>query len=197
MKKIIKILILIVFIFVNTGIAESANEKVFMSQEEVIESEKFLEEPEDVQKARYEAFKNVKYQIDPKTFEKYLKDKKFVAPPKKQGGKPKLKPRFGAIEIYDNNTYSVFCFNKLYNTFIYSTLNGNLIFFSNDIILNDYNISYFYNLEGLLFFIEAYNNRTKQAFVFSAKKNYIGFEKDNILFLQDGNKINMKIFQIF
>ena len=184
MKKFIYVFILLIVNFLFCQQSFSATEKVFISEKDVLESAKFINEPEYVQKARFNAFQNVEYKIDPKIFEDYLIDKKFVAPPKKKGGKPKLKKRWGAVEIHSNNTYWVGYYKKFDFFFNYSSDNGKLLlveFCPDSNYTNNYSLHFIYNLNGELQYIEHFwfDDDKKTHFVFDKNKNLKGYIKNH------------------
>ena len=200
-KKIITI-VFTIYCFCCTNGGYCATEKVFLSEEEVLAEAQFSDEPEDVQKARYEAFKDVVYQIDPKTFEKYLKDKYFVAPPKEKGGKPKLKPRFGGVHYYSNDTYEVFLYAKfLQPGYIYSSKDGILKYLS---ILKTTDTEdcfiYLYGVNGKLQYIEYLTfEKTKSGFknngyVFDKNRKWTGTWKKSVLYSPDEKQQKLEFF---
>ena len=189
MKKFVYVFILLIVNFLFCQQSLSDTEKSFISEKDVLESAKFINEPEYVQKARFNAFQNVEYKIDPKIFEDYLIDKKFVAPPKKKGGKPKLKKRWGAVEIHSNNSYWVEYYNNPIFAYNYSSENGKLRFVEKHVYGNlehkdNYSLHFIYDLNGDLQYIEYYwtDNEYKKDVVFDKNKKYIGFFKGHSLY---------------
>ena len=196
MKKFVYVFILLIVNFLFCQQSFSATEKSFISEKDVLESAQFINEPEDVQKARFNAFQNVEYKIDPKIFEDYLIDKKFVAPPKKKGGKPKLKKRWGAVEIHSNNSYWVKYYNNPDFAYNYSSENGKLRFVEKHVYYEfyyyyNYCLHFIYDLNGDLQYIEHFWTDTeyKKDVVFDKNKIFKGFIKNGSLYDINNNKI--------
>ena len=191
MKKFVYVFILLIVNFLFCQQSFSATEKSFISEKDVLESAQFINEPEDVQKARFNAFQNVEYKIDPKTFEDYLIDKKFVAPPKKKGGKPKLKRRYVCTQILSNNTYNFFYYSNPNISYYYSSLTGKLIFYSKTIFFDDFLIEQMYNTQGNLQYIKIFetDNNYYKGYCFNKDKILAGIFEGEIFYNTSGKEL--------
>ncbi len=194
-----RVIAVVIFLIMTVNVAfASVTDKVFIPEKEVEEYARFLDEPQEVQEARYKAFEKVEYQIDPKEFEKYLKDKHFVAPPKKEGELPKLKHIFGCVAYYSDNTYAVLYINKVPYIFYYSVNDGKLIFIER-YIKNESNdtIYFLYDEYGKLNFIDFTTKLYKHKFFgfrFNEKQKLIGVWKADILYNQNNEEILKLIY---
>ena len=150
MKKILTLLILTT-IFCQSAFASTNKE--FMTQKEVEEYSKYIDEPQEVQDARQAAFQDVEYQINVTPFKKYFVDKNFIAPPKKQGDVPKIKHFWGILTVYSNGLYDILYFKNLNYVFIYSSQTGELAYIAIPQKYENGLIEYVYNINGYLKYV--------------------------------------------
>jgi len=178
--KIFFSFLLVIFI---QDIVFPATEKQFINSEEVQESLKYIDEPLEIQEARFEIFYNnidIPYKIDSSIYKDYFKDSYY-------NFKISKTTKFRWIFYYSNGFYEWFKEDTKLR-FIYNK--GLLTYIVKEIFYKEKKIfiCYIYNINGFLEYIE-YVNFTKndrrkgfweKYYVFDCNKNYIGtWYKDN------------------
>ena len=164
MKKII-ILFLICFLSYSGVVraeVETTENKAFMSPDEVREYMKYMDEPEEVQRAREAIFNGenkIVEQIDVSEYKDYFVDKKYS---------PNQKFRY--LNFYSDGSY---LWQKDYNSF-FIYLKGKLIYIGKNLnYVNNITIRYIYNNKGFLKYIIYNNKKDIFSYVFDNNKKYL------------------------
>ena len=176
--KIFFSFLLVLFI---QNIVFPATEKQFINSGEVQESLKYIEEPLEIQQARFEIFYNnidIPYKIDSSVYKDYFCDNHYNL-------KKSKTTNFRLIRYYSNGLYELFkIFTKI--RLIYDK--GSLVYIVEEKIYpNKTFIDYFYDTNGNLRYLEYINyknnydkNSYHKFYIFDNNKNYIGtWYKDN------------------
>ena len=172
--KIFFSFLLVLFI---QNIVFPATEKQFISTDEVQESLKYIEEPLEIQQARFEIFYNnidIPYKIDSSVYKDYFCDNHY-------NFKKSKTTNFRLIRYYSNGLYEWFKnFTKL--RLIYDK--GILVYIVEEKIYpNKILINYIYDIKGNLKYLEYINykkNSDLKFYIFDNSKKYIGtWYKDN------------------
>ena len=160
MIKKIGTVITLIILLINASCVYSETNKAFMKPEEVQEYMKYMDEPEDVQRAREAIFNSenkIEYQIDTSQLKEFFVDKKYS---------PKQKFRFA--DFNSDGTYTISCSNGF--SFIYKK--GNLLYIIKDIYYSYNKIyRYYYKTNGILQYL-VYTFDDTGAYVFDIDKKY-------------------------
>ena len=183
MKKII-ILFLICFLSYS-GIVraevETTENKAFMSPEEVREYMKYMDEPEEVQRAREAIFNGenkIVEQIDVSEYKDYFTDKKYSP-----------NQKFRDADFYSNGMYRIWHNRDI--SFVYDK--GELVY-----IVKKYyfkrkykpDLELYYSINGNLKYL-FYDLNNVNGFVFDSNKNYL-YRWNNLKCYNPQNKVILK-----
>ena len=169
MKKII-ILFLICFLSysgVNSGVVraevETTENKAFMSPDEVREYMKYMDEPEEVQRAREAIFNGenkIVEQIDVSEYKDYFIDKKYSP-----------NQKFRDADFFSNGMYRIWLNRDI--SFMYDK--GKLVYIVKKFYLTRRYISdleFYYITNGFLKYV-LYEIKDSDAYIFASNKNYL------------------------
>ena len=150
--------ITLIIILINASCVYSETNKAFMKPEEVQEYMKYMDEPEDVQRAREAIFNSenkIEYTIDTSQFKDFFVDKKYS---------PKQKMR--ACDFHSDGTYFI-----QYNLdYFFGYFNGKIIYIGKILYLpNGQKYEYYYDKDGNLAYI-LYQFRHSNVYGFDTKK---------------------------
>ena len=167
MKKIIVLFLIGILSFsgVVRAEVETTENKAFMSPEEVREYMKYMDEPEEVQRAREAIFNGenkIVEQIDVSEYKDYFIDKKYSP-----------NQKFRDADFYSNGMYNLWYSFGIYLWYY----EGNLIYISKRYYIKKWKktsyIDYFYNVNGNLKYIDCELSENNSAYVFDENKNYL------------------------
>ena len=167
MKKIIILFLISIISFsgVVRAEVETTENKAFMSPEEVREYMKYMDEPEEVQRAREAIFNGenkIDYQIDVSEYKDYFTDKKYSP-----------NQKFRDAEFFSNGMYNLWHSFGVYLWY----KEGHLIYITKSYFINKWKklsyIEYNYDINGNLKYILCDLNENKSAYVFDKDKNYL------------------------
>ena len=183
MKKII-ILFLICFLSYSGVVraeVETTENKAFMSPDEVREYMKYMDEPEEVQRAREAIFNGenkIVEQIDVSEYKDYFTDKKYSP-----------NQKFRDAEFYSNGMYEIVHVFPVF--FVY--LEGKLIYISKYYIIKFGKltkiIEYYYDINGILKYIECDLNENNSVYIFDKNKKYLYKRQKYKYYDKSGNLI--------
>ena len=187
MKKIIILFLISIISF--SGIVraevETTENKAFMSPDEVREYMKYMDEPEEVQRAREAIFNGenkIVEQIDVSEYKDYFVDKKYLP-----------KQKFRNADFYSNGMYVIFHDHK--TSFVY--YEGKIVYIIKDFYVNYYlpYLEFYYDINGNLKYVrfQFVDNNEKSmpniCYTFDKNKNYIGYSEFLKFFNKDGKII--------
>ena len=188
MKKIIVLFLISIISFsgVVRAEVETTENKAFMSPEEVREYMKYMDEPEEVQKAREAIFNGenkIVEQIDVSEYKDYFVDKKYSP-----------NQKFRDATFYSNGTYRIWHNRDI--SFVYDK--GELVYIVKKYYLKskyDPSLEIYYYVNGNLKYarIQFVDNNEKSmpniCYNFDKNKNYIGYCEFLKFFSKDGKLI--------
>ena len=164
MKKIIVLFLIGILSFsgVVRAEVETTENKAFMSPDEVREYMKYMDEPEEVQRAREAIFNSenkIVEQIDVSEYKDYFVDKKYSP-----------NQKFRNATFYSNGMYRIW-FNRDIS-FVYDK--GKLIYIAKKYYLNrryEYDLEFDYNIQGVLQYL--YYDFDSNGYTFNINKKYL------------------------
>ena len=164
MKKII-ILFLICFLSYSGVVraeVETTENKAFMSPDEVREYMKYMDEPEEVQRAREAIFNGenkIVEQIDVSEYKDYFIDKKYSP-----------NQKFRVADFHSDGKYILW--HDRYTSFIY--YKGKLFYIKKRTYINNWpTFEFIYKLDGELKYVVVGIKGYKFSYVFDKDKNYL------------------------
>ena len=166
MKKIIILFLISIISFsgVVRAEVETTENKAFMSPDEVREYMKYMDEPEEVQRAREAIFNGenkIVEQIDVSEYKDYFIDKKYSP-----------KQKFRDANFYSNGMYRIWLNRDI--SFIYD-YKSNLVYIIKKYYLQRCylaDLEFYYNINGFLKYV-LYDIKDSDAYIFDSKKNYL------------------------
>lgn len=176
-------LLLIFMVFLISNVTFAATEKQFINSEEVQEYLKYIDEPLEIQEARFEIFYNnidIPYKIDISPYKDYFTDHYYNI-------KKSRTTKFRWIFYFSNGLYEWFKEDTKLR-FIYDK--GHLTYIVKEFYYKEKKIfiCYLYDINGNLKYIQyvnyikryGKNSFWKNYYIFDIDKNYIGtWYKDN------------------
>ena len=166
MKKIwfFFLIILIFLTNIKTVLAEveTTENKAFMSPEEVREYMKYMDEPEEVQRAREAIFNGenkIVEQIDVSEYKDYFIDKKYSP-----------NQKFRVADFHSDGKYILW--HDCYTSFTY--YKGKLVYIIKDVYINNWpTFEFYYNSIGELKYVRVGIKGNDSSYEFDKEKNYL------------------------
>jgi len=179
--------ITLIILLINASCVYSETNKAFMKPEEVQEYMKYMDEPEDVQRAREALFNDgskIEYKIDINKYKDFFIDKKYS---------PNQKFRNGTF--LSDGKFVIWHYKDPF--FVY--YKKDLLYVARVFWLNNYPTkSFYYDRKGILRYA-IYDNIDTGGFVFDSNKNFLskwhnlkGYDKNGKLILKSRRYIPFK-----